>query len=85
MSLCTGVPRIKNLNLPTCSNCVHFIKHDTGSAYNVELHGTFGKCKLFGRKDIITGVIDYDYASMCRSDNTQCGENGKEYKEIPMV
>lgn len=67
---------IKNMNLPSCRNCVHF---------KPNLHSDFvsplSKCEQFGEKDIITDKIKYDYADICRSDQYKCGEQGKYFQE----
>jgi hypothetical protein len=68
---------IKNYNLPVCKNCIHFIEHR--SKYNnVNL---LGKCKLFGEKDIITGIIEYEYVVKLRIDSSRCDINGNYYEE----
>ena len=79
-ALCTQSPFIKNLNLPSCVNCVHFLKYNNNDEpQNIDL----GKCSQFGKKDIISGIITYDYASICRDDKDQCGKNGAEYIPLP--
>ena len=40
----------------------------------------FGKCKVFGTMDIVTGTIIYDYASLCRENDQKCGMNGTYYE-----
>jgi hypothetical protein len=40
-----------------------------------------GKCKLFGEKNLVSGIITYDYASVCRISENRCGINGKHYEE----
>lgn len=42
---------IKNINLPVCANCRHFI----GYKYNPNENLEMGKCRLFGKKNIVTG------------------------------
>jgi hypothetical protein len=37
---------------------------------------------MFGETNLITGEIEYDYASMCRHDNTKCGIDGKYFNTI---
>lgn len=64
---------IKNINKPVCKDCIHFVKP---SHNDIEL----GKYKLFGKKNIISGEILYDYASLCRDNETECGINAKYYK-----
>jgi hypothetical protein len=69
-------PFIKNLNLPSCVNCVHFIQYKGGEQPDL------GRCSQFGKKDIISGEITYDYASVCRFDKEKCGQTGKYYVEV---
>ena len=57
-----------------CLNCKHFIGHFSNLPINHSIHG---KCKLFGEIDLITGEIVYDHAKFVRSQEFQCGENGK--------
>jgi hypothetical protein len=79
-TLWTRVPFIKDSNLPSCINCVHFIKYDQSDKYTNDL----GKCSQFGKKNIISGEITYDYASLCRIDRDRCGQTGKYYVLLPM-
>jgi len=70
----TKISHIRNLNKPACINCVHFITDHPNNH-------VFAKCKLFGQMDIITGSISYDYAKLCRENETKCGLNGSKYGE----
>ena len=84
-ALCTRPPFIKNSNLPSCANCVHFLKYKNGEPHNINIGLEFdlGKCSQFGKKDIISDIITYDYASHCRDDKDQCDKNGKYYISLP--
>ena len=42
---------------------------------------TFGKCQKFGRKNIVSGKINYNFADVCRTDEFKCGFNGKYFVE----
>ena len=69
---------IKNENIQSCRNCVHFkpslkVLDDDFSS--------FGKCDKFGSKDIISGKITDYYADYCRNNEDKCGHDGK-YWEI---
>jgi len=78
------LPIIRYLKYPICCNCVHFLEHKTYYPYDPPPDSKeYGKCKLFGQIDLITGDIEYDYAKKCRSDNTKCGKNGTNFEEIP--
>jgi len=43
----------------------------------------FGKCKLFGHKNLVTGKIEYKFASVCRNSisGELCGVDGKYFDE----
>jgi len=64
---------IKNINIPSCKNCVYFGFKDFGS--------TFNKCEKFGEKNIITNQIEYNYVDQCRKDELLCGAKAKYFIE----
>ena len=68
--VCAGIRKIQ---YPTCVNCVYFIK--TTSNVN------YGRCKKFGEMDLVTGLIDHDFAKLCRDDTKKCGWRGSEYQK----
>jgi len=71
---------IKNRDLPLCINCVHFIKDVSNYPYDPPSNDErYGKCKLFGYQNVVTGYNNYTYASMCRHDDNKCGEKGKYF------
>lgn len=79
-SLTTKKIFIRNMELPTCSSCVHFIEHTNNYPYDpIPSDEKYGKCKKFGEVNLITGVIQYDLASNCRLNNDKCGNLGSEY------
>ena len=63
---------IKNINIPSCKNCIYF----EPNSYDKDFTSGLGKCLKFGEKNIITDVITYKYADLCRKDDTKCGEDG---------
>jgi hypothetical protein len=63
------------MNVPICINCVHFI--------DSELKKDFSKCRMFGRKNIITGEIYHEYAAVCRELRDMCGNSGKLFEKSP--
>lgn len=67
---------IKNANLPSCRNCVHYTPPNY-SEYSSDL----SRCKYFGTKCIQTDEINYDFASHCRRDEEKCGLEGKYFEE----
>lgn len=67
---------IKNANIPSCKNCIHYnpsIYFDYSSDLN--------SCKYFGTKNILTDEIHYEFASMCRDDESKCGLAGKYFEK----
>ena len=76
MAMSCQKPVIQNIALPTCKDCIHFLPHTSLYANNYEL----GRCKMYGKKDIISGVITYEYADLVRSNNDKCGRNGINYE-----
>ena len=67
---------IKNINIPSCRNCVHY----KPSYSTTDFTGSFNKCHKFGDKNIITNKISYDYADMCRNNENKCGNEGKYFE-----
>lgn len=67
---------INNVNYPECKNCKYY-KPDSLFDYRSSLN----KCKYFGKKDIISGKILYDYADLSRKDENKCGIEGKCFEE----
>ena len=73
---------IRNIDLPVCSNCLHFIEHTNNYPYDpVPSDKHYGKCKKFGEVNFITGLIEYDFSKNCRDDINKCGKNGSEYEK----
>jgi len=71
---------IRNKNLPICLNCLHFIENKNSYPYDsVPSYEHYGRCKKFGKVNLITGVVEYDSAINCRSNNNKCGNLGFEY------
>ena len=73
-----SVNRIKRFDYPECRNCKHFIPKHTSAENRLEL----GRCGYFSEKNLVTGVIEYQYASNSRIYSTDCGEEGKYFTEI---
>jgi hypothetical protein len=67
-----------------CINCKHFIPNTEDSE--------FGKCSAFPKKEgqisyLVNGVNTnkYFYCSVARESPNMCGEEGKHYKQKPVV
>jgi hypothetical protein len=63
---------IKNSDLPVCKNCINYIR-DINNDYH------YGKCQLFGEKNIFSGSIRHTVVETARSDEDKCGKEGKYY------
>jgi hypothetical protein len=68
---------IKNINVNSCRNCIYYKPYSFSGDYT----STLSNCEKFGSKDIITDKISYDYADICRKDETKCGEQGKYFEK----
>ena len=78
------LPMIRNTQYPICSNCIHFIEHKTNYPYeDVPDDERYAKCKKFGEVSLIVGIINYDSARICRSDEKKCGISGSFFEEKP--
>jgi hypothetical protein len=67
---------IKNINVPSCRNCVYY-----KPPYYGDFTSSLSKCNKFGTKYIITDKISYtDFADMSRQDEKQCGKEGKYFE-----
>ena len=80
----TGKVFIKNSDLPICLNCVHFIRPFRPTTNGRDDYEFYGTCKKFGRMNLITGEIEYDFARHCRLDDEKCGLDGTEYTKTPV-
>ena len=61
---------IVNLNKPKCIDCSFFLKQKPLD---------MSKCYRFGKADLVTGIINYDYADICRLYPDMCGVDGKYF------
>ena len=59
---------IQNKNVKICANCKFFIPYKN-------------QCTIFGNVDIITGVKNYESATVARSNEEQCGEDAIFFKQ----
>ena len=65
---------IEYSNVPSCVNCRFFI-HTTDLC--------FAKCAKFGTKNMVSGVVNHNFASICRDSSNLCREDGRYYEEAP--
>lgn len=73
-------PTINRLSNPICKTCLHFCPVFTEFIYA----SPFAKCAKFGEKHLVTGKIGYEYADMCRMDETKCGQDARKYDADPL-
>jgi hypothetical protein len=70
--------QIKKISYPVCVNCKHFQLNNEHSDHKNKVK--YAKCTYFGEKDVISGEIEHEYASVCRISVYKCGEYGKYYE-----
>jgi hypothetical protein len=76
------IPLLRNSNLPICINCIHFLQHKTYYPDDqLPDDYSYGRCNKFGKINIITGDIDYDFAINSRQDSQKCGLKGLYYED----
>lgn len=68
---------IKNINYPSCRNCVYY----KPSFFTTDYASSTSKCEKFGEKNILTGEITYNYVEIPRKDEFKCGKEGKYFEE----
>ena len=62
---------IKNMNLPSCSECVFYVPGKIKS----------GICTKFGEKDLITGKISHQNVLITRFDENMCGTKANYFEK----
>jgi hypothetical protein len=77
----TQLSAIRNNDFPACKNCIHYRPR----LFSNDFTSTLNKCDQFGEKNIISDEITYDYADMCRSEESKCGKEGREFKKEPLI
>lgn len=68
---------IKNMDKPLCKGCVYL-------AYNNSIPG-HSKCLRFGKKNLISGDIEYSFAEINRSEYGECGVDAKYRRILPEI
>ena len=64
---------IKNINVPSCKNCIYYKQ----IPLDMDFTSTYNKCAKFGTRDVVTDTITYDYADLCRNNESKCGHEDK--------
>jgi hypothetical protein len=80
-SLVNSEQIIRNVKIPACRNCIHYIP----SIVNADFNAPYNKCAKFGDKNIITDKITYEDALYCRTDETKCGFDAKYFEMEPNI
>ena len=62
-----------------CRNCVHFMPNKLFSTKDINRYA-HGKCKYYHSIDLVTGEIEYKYASIAREYD--CKEEHYAQKEV---
>jgi hypothetical protein len=70
---------IENGAYPVCKNCVYYQPHLSDTLFNNRI----GKCTKYGKKEVVSGIIQYDFASVCRLSKYKCGITGNDFVERP--
>jgi hypothetical protein len=65
---------ITDVHKRTCAECVFYVSPKWSNGY-------VSRCTKFGKKDVITGKIDFDMADLCRLNKNKCGENGRYFEQ----
>lgn len=81
VSMCDSKSIIKNINVPSCRNCIYY----KPSVYGDEFSSKYSTCEKFGEKNIITGKIEYDLVDLCRDDELKCGKSGKYFEKEEFI
>ena len=80
LSFAKNSPKIRNANMPSCRQCIHFQPDPSVFSGSTS---TFAKCKYFGERNIVTNRITFDYADHCRTQEDKCGKEGKFFEPEP--
>jgi len=70
---------IENGEYPLCKNCIYY----RPNPFEILTPYQFGKCTKYGKKEVVSGMISYEYADLCRKNNEKCGVSGKNYVGCP--
>jgi hypothetical protein len=57
-------------------NCIHYIYYKPDYPWREISTNRQGICAKFGSKNLVTGEVKYEFASVCREDKHKCGEDG---------
>lgn len=80
LSLLTAQVRshIRHSSHPPCKECRNFLPNKSGT-----FSSEFGKCGLYGEKNLLSGVVAHEYATSVREDKAKCGPEGIDYVAEP--
>lgn len=81
MSMRTSSKIIKNVDIPSCKNCIYYKPYNNDKNFS----STLSICEKFGEKNIITDIITFDCVKIARNDETKCGHRGKYFEIEPQL
>lgn len=55
-----------------CKTCAHFVRQP-----GLFPDASYGRCRLFGAIDLVTGEKELKYASIVRKYEADCGQDGR--------
>jgi len=61
---------------PFCVHCMHFLEKEINHLYEGVTDSKYGRCKKFGERNCVSGLVEYDYAQNCRDDPSKCSQRG---------
>jgi hypothetical protein len=66
-----------------CVNCKNYVKYKHATLYDeiYDWEPKLGICSKFGKQNLVTGVIEYDSALLCRRNESKCGKEGRYYED----
>jgi len=70
----TNLNNVKYTDVPFCNDCIYYVPSDIKSVRNL------GRCKKFGKKNMMTGEIIFSWADINRMNGQPCGLQAK-FKE----
>lgn len=72
-------------NIRSCNNCKHAIPYDEKSDPYYHDHDRDERtpsCNFFKYTDVISGRTKFEYASVCRKDETLCGFSATRFERV---
>lgn len=67
---------IINGDVPKCKDCIFLDKNNLVVENDIYYLST---CTRFGKANLVSGEIKYDFADFCRKEELKCGTEGKHF------